>query len=172
MPRPEFAGRFTTLYFSTPDEMQHWKELAAAHNVALPDLIVAALEHLEKSFDATPRPDIAKEAESLKAEVLRLKRDLRLQNDLIEKYEAELYRARHIAFEEVDPGSPVARPFDMELIQALKVSHRPMDSGAILAALQIDPSDMAAVRLVRNQLGTLARYGLVAESSHGWSWKR
>lgn len=172
MPRPEFAGRFTTLYFSTCDEMNHWKELASAHEVTLPDLITAALEHLEKSFDAAPRPDIAKEADNLKAEVLRLKRDLRLQNDLIEKYEAELYRARHVAFEEISPSGQGGRSFDMELIQALKGSHRPMDSGAVLAALQIDPSDTTTVRLVRNQLEALARYGLISESSHGWSWRR
>lgn len=172
MPRPEFAGRFLTLYFSTSDEMDHWKELAAAHEVSLPDLITAALEHLEKSFDATPKPDIAKEAEGLKAEVVRLKRDLRLQNDLIEKYEAELYRARHVAFEAISPSGQGGRSFDVELIQALKSSLRPMDSGAVLAALQIDPGDMAAVRLVRNQLDALARYGLISESSHGWSWRR
>jgi hypothetical protein len=172
MPRPEFEGRFITLYFSTKDELTHWKNLAAERSVSLPDLITSALEALEKSFEAAPKPDIAKEAEDLKAEVSRLKKELRLQENLIEKYESELYRTRYTAFEEVSPAASGSRTFDLDLIQALKTSRKAMDSGAILATLKIDPGDREAVKLVRNQLETLSRYGLISESSHGWSWKK
>jgi hypothetical protein len=172
MPRPEFEGRFTTIYFSTKDELTHWKDLATARGVSLPDLISSALESLEKSLNAAPRPDLTSEMEDLKGEVDRLSRELRLQGDLVQHYESELYRVRHADFREVNPSGQSDRAFDLELIRALKGAHRAMNSGAIIAALRIDPGDQEAVKLVRNQLDSLSRYGLISESSHGWSWKK
>jgi hypothetical protein len=172
MPREEYVGRYASVYFASPEDMQHWEKIAKDRGMRLSSLMMAGLECLQKNIDSAPGPNLIKENEMLKAEIAGLKRELRLLTELIEKYESELYKARHAAFQDITPQAEGSRSFDLELIQILKSSRNPMDSGALLAALRIDPGDMEAVRLVRNQLAALDRYNLVTDTSHGWRWKK
>ncbi len=172
MPREEFAGRFTTVYFDTVEEKQYWETVAGEYGISLSKLVFEGLELLRKRKETSPRPDLLRENEVLKEELAKVRRELVLQAGLIEKYESELYKVRHARFQLVDPVEEESRRFDLDLIALLKSSRKTLDSGAILAILKVDPRDLEATRLVRNQLDALQRHGLVAENSHGWRWKK
>jgi hypothetical protein len=172
MPREEFEGRFITVYFPSPAEKQHWEAIAQVHGTTLSKLALVALQYLKDSENHRPRPDVLRENESLKEDLSKARRELALQGSMLEKYEAELYRARYAAFQEPSPMGESSRSYDLSLIAFLKAAKRPVDSGQIFAHLQIDPGDREAVRLVRNQLEALERYGLVNQDSHGWRWKK
>lgn len=133
-------------------------------------LVFEGLETLRTKIDSQPRPDLLKENDSLKEKIARNERELRLQANLIEKYESELYRARYASFEELTPAGEGMRSYDLDLIKLLKSSKKVLDSKSLLASLKIDPGDLAATRLVRNQLEALQRYGLAKENSSGWKW--
>lgn len=160
------------VYFPTPEEKQHWEEIAEEHGTPLSKLALAALERLKDSENPGPRPDILRENEALKEDLTKARRELELQSSVLKKYETELYRARYVSFQEPAPPGEGSRSYDLDLIAFLKASRRAVDSGKIFAHLQIDPDDREAIRLVKNQLDSMERYGLVSQDSHGWRWKK
>jgi hypothetical protein len=172
MPREEFEGRYTTIYFSTTEEKQHWDTFAKERGTNIGKLALEALRALQAKTESSPRPDLLKEIEGLKADLAKAQRELKLQGNVLEKYEAELYRARYASFQEPVPTGNGIRYHDLELLSFLRSSKIAQDSGKILAHLQIDPGDREAVRLVRSQLENLERYGLIRQDSHGWRWKK
>jgi hypothetical protein len=87
---------------------------------------------------------------------------------LMEKMEAEVYKARYASFQEVEIGEGT-RYHDQELISILKRS-KVLDGYSILKELAIDPRETEAVKLVNNQLESLKRFGLVEETAKGWKW--
>lgn len=58
------------------------------------------------------RPDLLKENESLKEKIAKIEREMRLQANLIEKYESELYRVQHAGLQEVTPAGEGMRSYD------------------------------------------------------------
>ena len=170
MPPKAFVGRYISVYFDTREEKTFWEEKAKEHGTTLSKLVFEGLETLRMKIESKPRPDLLKENESLKEKIAKTEREIRLQANLIEKYESELYRVQHAGFQELTPKGEGMRSYDLNLIQLLKSSKKTLDSKALLASLKIDPSDLAATRLVRNQLEALQRYGLAKENSCGWTW--
>lgn len=172
MPPKAFVGRYISVYFDTREEKTFWEEKAREHGTTLSKLVFEGLETLRTKIETKPRPDLLKENESLKEKIARTEREIHLQANLIEKYESELYRARYAGFQEITPKGEGQRAYDLNLIQLLKSSKKTLDSKALLASLKIDPQDMAATRLVRNQLEALQRYGLAKQDSSGWKWMK
>jgi len=170
MPPKEFVGRYISVYFDTREEKTFWEEKAKEHGTSLSKLVFEGLEALRMKIDNNPRPDLLKENESLKEKIAKTEREIRLQANLIEKYESELYRVQHAGFKELTPAGEGMRSYDLNLIHLLKSSKKVLDSKALLASLKIDPGDLATTRLVRNQLESLQRYGLAKENSSGWMW--
>ena len=170
MPPKEFVGRYISVYFDTREEKTFWEEKAKEHGTSLSKLVFEGLEALRMKIDNNPRPDLLKENESLKEKIAKTEREIRLQANLIEKYESELYRVQHAGFKELTPAGEGMRSYDLNLINLLKSSKKVLDSKTLLASLKIDPSDLATTRLVRNQLESLQRYGLAKENSSGWMW--
>lgn len=170
MPPKQYVGRYISVYFNTCEEKTFWEEKAKEHGTTLSKLVFEGLETLRTKIESKPRPDLLKENESLKEIIARTEREIRLQANLIEKYESELYRVQHAGFQELTPQGEGMRSYDLNLIQLLKSSKKVLDSKTLLTSLKIDPGDLAATRLVRNQLEALQRYGLAKENSCGWMW--
>jgi hypothetical protein len=170
MPPKQFVGRYISVYFDTREEKTFWEEKAMEHGTTLSKLVFEGLETLRTKIESKPRPDLLKENESLKEKIAKIEREIRLQANLIEKYESELYRVQHAGFKELTPTGEGTRSYDLNLIQLLKSSKKVLDSKTLLVSLKIDPGDLAATRLVRNQLEALQRYGLAKENSYGWTW--
>jgi len=87
---------------------------------------------------------------------------------LLEKLEADVYKARYASFQEVQMGEGT-RSHDEELIKILRRG-KALEGYSILKELGIDPADTEAVKLVNNQLDSLRRFGLVEETASGWRW--
>jgi len=170
MPPKQYVGRYISVYFNTCEEKTFWEEKAKEHGTTFSKLVFEGLETLRMKIESKPRPDVLKENESLKEIIARTEREIRLQANLIEKYESELYRVQHAGFQELTPQGEGMRSYDLNLIQLLKSSKKVLDSKTLLTSLKIDPGDLAATRLVRNQLEALQRYGLAKENSCGWMW--
>jgi hypothetical protein len=170
MPPKQFVGRYISVYFDTREEKTFWEEKAKEHGTTLSKLVFEGLEALRVKIDSNPRPDLLKENESLKEKIAKTEREIRLQANLIEKYESELYRVQHAGFKELTPAGEGMRSYDLNLISLLKSNKKTLDSKALLDALKIDPGDLTTTRLVRNQLEALQRYGLVKEDCQGWRW--
>jgi len=93
--------------------------------------------------------------------------ELKLKSLPLERQETELYKLRFESFgNERETGT---RAMDVELVKILKRG-RTLSGNEILKELNIDPRDSEAVKLVRNQLDTLQRYGLARETQRGWQW--
>jgi len=170
MPPKQYVGRYISVYFNSREEKTFWEEKAEAHGTTLSKLVFEGLEALRTKIESNPRPDLLRENESLKEKIAKIEREIRLQANLIEKYESELYRVQHAGFKELTPAGEGMRSYDLNLIQLLKSSKKVLDSKTLLVSLKIDPQDLAATRLVRNQLEALQRYGLAKENSSGWKW--
>jgi hypothetical protein len=65
-----------------------------------------------------------------------------------------------------------SRRFDIELIKLLKGNKKTFNSSDILDALGINSRDIQAAKLIKNQLESLLRFGLVTENPSGWRWVR
>ena len=91
-----------------------------------------------------------------------------MKNMLLEKLDADLYKARYDSFQEVQMAEGTRR-HDQELIKILQRG-KALEGYAILKELGIDPGETEAVKLVNNQLESLRRFGLVEETANGWRW--
>jgi hypothetical protein len=105
--------------------------------------------------------------EELRKEVRMLKKDNREKTLLMEHYETELFKARNKAFSEIDADG--IGQYDSGLVEVLRKG-RTIDSYRLLVDLGIDPGDSEAVKLIKNQLEELQRFGLVKETPAGWRW--
>jgi hypothetical protein len=166
MPRKEFQGRYASVYFNTPEEMAKWEAKAEEYNVTLSKLISEALNLLEK--EVGPRPDLIKKISDQEEEIVRLRSELRLRTTLLERYEADLFKLSHTHFAEVEMDEG-GRQHSQKLIEFLK-KEKVHDGYSIFSALGVDPQDTEACKLVQNQLRSLEKYGLVAETPNGWRW--
>ena len=87
---------------------------------------------------------------------------------LLEKLDADLYKARYSSFQEVQLADGT-RSHDQEIIKILQRG-KALDGYSILKELGIDPGETEAVKLVNNQLESLRRFGLVEDTANGWRW--
>jgi len=126
------------------------------------------VEAFRAAKDETPRSDMVRELAEAKEENQKLRSELKMKTLLLEKLEAELYKARYANFQEVEMGEGTRR-HDQELINVLKRG-KALEGYTILKELSIDPGETEAVKLVNNQLESLRRFGLVEETANGWRW--
>jgi hypothetical protein len=171
MPREEYRNRYTSVYFGTQEEKLFWEKFAQERGTTLSNLIFEGLSSLRDKETAKPRPDLIKENEDLRDELRQVRSEIKLKSELLHRYEDENYKLRFANFESVDPHSG-SRKFDVELIKLLKGKNKTFNSGDILDALGIDSHDIQSVKLVRNHLESLLRFGLVTENSSGWRWSK
>jgi hypothetical protein len=124
-------------------------------------------ERIAEADGLLPRHKIAKELESLKAENMILREDLRQKEVVLQRYEAELRRYRAEPFQ----GEKFAgiRPYSKELVEILKARGH-VGSYQILELLGIAPGEAEAIKAVSKQLEELEKFNLIKADGKGWHW--
>ena len=168
MVAPGLKNRYIDVYLPSGAAKKQWEEDAKKAGLPLSKFVFEAVEAFRSVKDERPRSDFIKELAEIKEGAQKLRADLKLKNMLLEKLEAEVYKARYDSFKEVELGEG-SRRHDEELIKILKHG-KTIEGYAILKELGIDPRDTEAVKLVNNQLESLRRFGLIEEDANGWRW--
>jgi hypothetical protein len=169
MPREEFKNRYLSAYFSTEKEKVFWENFAEERGTTLSKLVLEGLAMLRDRDLTKPRPDLIKENDELKAELKKINYELKIRNELLRKYETEVYKARHSGFKALNIRDDESRRYDLDLVKLLK-SGKTFNSEELLGSLNIDSEDIEASGLVWNQLSALEAFGLVVETRFGWKW--
>lgn len=167
MVAPGLVDRYVNVYLPSKDDKERWEAVAKEKGLTLSKFIFGTVESVISADEEKPRYELVQELSDLKEAVQKLSSELKMKNLLLEKLEAEVYKARFSNFGDAD-GEGIRR-HDEELIVILK-NGKALDGNAILRKLGIEPRDSEAVKLVSNQLETLSKFGLVRETSVGWRW--
>ena len=151
------------------DVSQRWKDQAENSGSSISRFVI---EHVENSLNAEtdpeyqPRTSLIEENRKL-AEALKEKDKRNHQLELlVEKLEEDLRAYRSRIFPDTKEK---IRDYDKRLIQILKEAG-PYTSDALLHRLGVSLSDIGAVKMVSAQLDTLQAFGLVRQTSRGWTW--
>lgn len=167
---PGLKARYVDVYLPSENAKLEWEEEAKEAGVPMSKFVFEAVEAFRAAKDETPKSEIVKELAEAKEEAQKLRSELKMKTLLLEKLEADVYKARYANFQEVEMGEGTRR-HDQELINVLKRG-KALEGYAILKELSIDPGETEAVKLVNNQLESLRRFGLVEETANGWKWIR
>jgi vacuolar-type H+-ATPase subunit I/STV1 len=168
MVAPGLKARYVDVYLPSEAAKREWEEEAKKAGLPMSKFIFEAVEAFRAAKDQIPRHEIVKELAEAKEEIQKLRSDLKMKTMLLEKLDADLYKARYVSFQEVQMAEGT-RSHDQELIKILQRG-KSLDGYAILKELGIDPGETEAVKLVNNQLESLRRFGLVEETANGWRW--
>ena len=168
MVAPGLKTRYIDVYLPTEAAKHEWEEDAKKAGLPLSKFVFVAVEAFRSAKDETPRYEIVKELAEAKEEAQKLRTELKMKTMLLEKLDADVYKARYASFHEVEMAEGTRR-HDQELIKILQRG-RALDGYSILKELGVDPSETEAVKLVNNQLESLQRFGLVRETAQGWRW--
>ena len=168
MVAPGLKARYISVYLDSEAAKHEWEEEAKKAGIPLSKFVFEAVEAFRAAKDETPRHEMVKELAEAKEEVQKLRSELKMKTMLLEKLEADVYKARYASFQEVHMAEGT-RSHDQELIKVLQRG-KALDGYSILKELGIDPGETEAVKLVNNQLESLRRFGLVEETANGWRW--
>jgi vacuolar-type H+-ATPase subunit I/STV1 len=165
---PGLKARYIDVYLPSEKAKHEWEEGAKKAGLPMSKFVFEAVEAFRASKDETPKSDMVSELAEAKEEIQKLRSELKMKTLLLEKLEADVYKARYASFQEVQMGEGTRR-HDEELIKVLRRG-KVVEGYALLTELGIDPRDTEAVKLVNNQLESLRRFGLVEETANGWKW--
>ncbi len=165
---PGLKARYIDVYLPSEAAKHEWEEDAKRAGLPMSKFVFEAVEAFRAAKDETPRYEMVKELAEAKEEVQKLRTELKMKTMLLEKMDAEVYKARYASFQEIEVGEGT-RHHDQELINVLRRG-KALDGYSILKELAIDPRETEAVKLVNNQLESLRRFGLVQETAKGWKW--
>ena len=167
---PGLKARYIDVYLPSEEAKHEWEEDAKKAGLPMSKFVFEAVEAFRAAKDETPKSEIVRELAEAKEETQKLRSELKMKTLLLEKLEADVYKARYASFQEVEMGEGTRR-HDQELIKILQRG-KALEGYSILKELAIDPSETEAVKLVNNQLESLQRFGLVKETAQGWKWVR
>ena len=168
MVAPGLKERYIDVYLPSKAAKHEWEEEAKKAGLPLSKFVFAAVEAFRSAKDETPRYEMVKELAEAKEEAQKLRTELKMKTMLLEKLDADVYKARYAGFHEVEMAEGTRR-HDQELIKILQRG-KALEGYTILKELGIDPAETEAVKLVNNQLESLQRFGLVKETAQGWRW--
>ena len=168
MVAPGLKARYVDVYLPSEEAKREWEEEAKRAGLPMSKFVFEAVEAFRAAKDETPRHEMVKELAGAKEEVQKLRSELKMKNLLLEKLEADVYKARYANFQDVQMGEGTRR-HDEELIKVLRRG-KALEGYTILSDLGVNPNDSEAVKLVNNQLESLRRFGLVEETDRGWRW--
>ena len=168
MVAPGLKARYVDVYLPSEAAKQQWEEEAKKAGLPLSKFVFEVVEAFRGIKNETPRYEMVKELAEAKEEAQKLRSELKMKTLLLEKLEADVYKARYASFHEVEMAEGTRR-HDQELINVLKRG-KALDGYAILKELGVDPGETEVVKLVNNQLESLQRFGLVEETADGWRW--
>jgi hypothetical protein len=165
---PGLKARYVDVYLPSENAKREWEEEANKAGLPMSKFVFEAVEAFRAAKNETPRSDMVRELAEAKEEAQKLRSELKMKTLLLEKLEADVYKARYANFQEVEMGEGTRR-HDQELIKILQRG-KALEGYTILKELTIDPGETEAVKLVNNQLESLRRFGLVEETANGWKW--
>jgi hypothetical protein len=168
MVAPGLKARYVDVYLPSEEAKREWEVEAKRAGLPMSKFVFEAVEAFRAAKDEAPQYEIVKELAEAKEETQKLRSELKMKTLLLEKLEADVYKARYANFQEVEMGEGTRR-HDQELIKILQRG-KALEGFAILKELGIDPGETEAVKLVNNQLESLQRFGLVKETAQGWRW--
>ena len=168
MVAPGLKARYVDVYLPSEEAKHEWEDEAKKAGLPMSKFVFEAVEAFRATKDETPKSEIVRELAEAKEESQKLRSELKMKTLLLEKLEADVYKARYANFQEVEMGEGTRR-HDQELIKILQRG-KALEGFAILKELGIDPCETEAVKLVNNQLESLRRFGLVKETAQGWRW--
>ncbi len=168
MVAPHLKERYVDVYLPSEKAKNEWEEDTKKLGLPLSKFVFEAVEAFRSAKDEIPRSDMVKELAEAKEEVQKLRSELKMKTLLLEKLEADVYKARYASFQEVEMGEGTRR-YDLELVAVLKRG-KALEGYSILKQLAIDPGETETVKLVNNQLESLRSFGLVEETANGWRW--
>jgi hypothetical protein len=167
---PGLKARYVDVYLPSEKSKTEWEEEAKKAGLPMSKYVFEAVEAFRASKDETPKSDMIRELAEAKEETQKLRSELKMKTLLLEKLEADVYKARYANFQEVQMGEGTRR-HDEELIKILQRG-KALEGYAILKELGVDPGETEAVKLVNNQLESLRRFDLVEETAKGWMWTK
>jgi hypothetical protein len=165
---PGLKARYVDVYLPSEAAKHEWEEEAKKAGLPLSKFVFAAVEAFRAAKDETPRYEMVKELAEANEENQKLRTELKMKTMLLEKLDADAYKARYASFHEVEMAEGIRR-HDQELIKILRRG-KVVEGYAILKELGVDPGETEAVKLVNNQLESLQRFGLAKETAQGWRW--
>ena len=168
MVAPGLKARYVDVYLPSEAAKDEWEEEAKKAGIPLSKFVFEAVEAFRAAKEETPSHEMVRELAEAKEEIQKLRSDLKMKTMLLEKLDADLYKARYTNFQEVQMADGT-RSHDQEIIKILRRG-KALDGYSILKELGIDPSETEAVKLVNNQLESLRRFGLVEDTANGWRW--
>jgi len=168
MVAPGLKARYVDVYLPSENAKLEWEEEAKKARLPMSKFVFEAVETFRAAGNETPRSDMVRELAEAKEETQKLRSELKMKTLLLEKLEADVYKARYANFQEVEMGEGTRR-HDQELVNILKRG-KALEGYSILKELAINPGETEAVKLVNNQLESLRRFGLVEETGNGWRW--
>ena len=168
MVAPGLKARYIDVYLPSKAAKHEWEEEAKKAGLPMSKFVFVAVEAFRALKDETPRYEMVKELAEAKEEAQKLRAELKMKTMLLEKLDADVYKARYASFHEVEMAEGTRR-HDQELIKILQRG-KALEGYALLKELGVDPGETEAVKLVNNQLESLQRFGLVKETAQGWRW--
>jgi hypothetical protein len=168
MVAPGLKARYVDVYLPSEEAKREWEEEAKKAGLPMSKFVFEAVEAFRASKNEAPKYEVVKELADAKEEAQKLRSELKMKTLLLEKLEADVYKARYASFQGVEMGEGTRR-HDQELINILKRG-KALEGYSILTELGIDPGETEVVKLVNNQLESLRHFGLIEETASGWRW--
>jgi hypothetical protein len=167
MSRPEYYDRHIDVYTPTASDKRRWGKLAEDAGIQLSKWIYETVElHLDEE-QPNSRLDVIGELAQLREDKNKLRDELKLKSLLIEKYETELFKLRHNAFDQ--PELIGKFKFNSDLVDIIRQGGVWSDQD-LLKSMHIDQNDIDAMKILSRQLEELQAFGLVESGSRGWRW--
>jgi predicted transcriptional regulator len=151
---------------------EDWKNRAEKAGTSISKFVIERVEDSIRREEGEEsylnRLELIKRLDKAEEELKKLRSDNRLLKKLVDNLDNELKRYRAKPFLKEDFQG--IRRFEQELIDLLRKGDS-YTGEAILANLNVNPSDTDLVKAVNNQLEILENYGLVEYVGRGWKWK-
>jgi len=116
---PGLKARYVDVYLPSEAAKQEWEEEANKAGLTLSKFVFGAVEAFRAAKDETPRYEMVKELAEAKEDAQKLRSELKMKTLLMEKLEADVYKARYTSFQEVEMSEGTRR-HDQDLINILK----------------------------------------------------
>jgi predicted transcriptional regulator len=159
------------VYLPSLEVAKDWKDRAAKAGTSISKFVMERVEDSIRREEGEEsylnRLELIKRLDKAEEELKKLRSENRLLKKLVDNLDTELKRHRATPFLEEDFHG--IRRFEQELIDLLKRGDT-YTGDAILAHLNVNPSDSELVKAVNKQLEILEKYGLVEYVGRGWKW--
>ena len=116
---PGLKARYIDVYLPSEAAKHEWVEDAKKAGLPLSKFVFGAVEAFRAAKDETPRYEMVKELAEAKEDAQKLRSELKMKTLLMEKLEADVYKARYTSFQEVEMSEGTRR-HDQDLINILK----------------------------------------------------